>query len=127
METSLNVKKWNIGDNELGIYCVSPYGSSGDSVLKLYIPTLMPFINGPGKPIQVINSLSSSCFINDTSCKPSLASTIKTQNYKSVEVLPNRNFNNPYFLFGTKIMLEVFNSDPQNIKVTNKIDNSITL
>lgn len=123
----LHVNKWDIGDTENAKYCPVPYGSSRANSLQLYIPTLMPLIGGPSKPTQVISSLSSSCFLNDVSCKPSVAGTIRTQNYKTVPVYDNRDFKYPYFYNGANLLVEVINKDVHNMRVSNKIDESTIL
>lgn len=121
-----NVFKWQVSDNEKGIIVEIPYVSSSNNSFKLYMPTIMPLIQ-QGKPTQIISSLNKSCFINDSSCKPSVASTIKTQNYINVNVFPNRKFENTHFLNGAEVMVEIFNNDVHNMKVSNKVDNSINL
>ena len=125
MSNPLNVNKWSISDNEKAYYCPIPYGSSSVGSFQLYIPTMMPLISGPAKPTQIISSLSSSCFINDSNCKPSVAKTIRTQNYKTVQMFPNRNFREAYFRHGSELIVEVFNNDVHNMRVSNKVDTSV--
>lgn len=121
-----NVSKWNVSDNEKGTIIEIPYISASNSSFRLYMPTLMPLIP-TGKPTQIISSLSKSCFVNDSSCKPSVASTTKTQNYITVRTFPNRPFKNTHFMNGAELIVEVFNNDVHNMKVSNKLDNSINL
>ncbi len=127
MAISLNVSKWEINDNEIAKYCPAPYGSAYASSFQLYIPTLMPLINGPSKPTQVISSLSSTCYLNDTTCKPSIAKTIKTQNYKTVPRYENNSFQHSIFYQGASMQIEVINKDVHDMRVTNRVDNSTDL
>ena len=120
----LNVTKWAIHDSENAKYCTAPYGSSSAGSFQLYIPTLMPLIPGPANPTQVIGSLSSSCFLNDQTCMPSVARTIRTQNYKTVPRFENRTFRRSVFYQGANIMVEVHNFNVDDMSVTNKIDES---
>jgi hypothetical protein len=42
-------------------------------------------------------------------------------------VFPNRPFKNTHFINGTELMIEIYNKDVHNMKVSNKLDNSINL
>jgi hypothetical protein len=121
-----NVYKWQVSDNEKGIVTDIPHISTSMSSYKLYIPTIMPLIP-KGKQTQVTTSLNKACYINDTSCKPSIATRIGTQNYITVKVFPNRSFRKNVFLNGSDLMVEIFNSDVHNMMISNKIDNSTDL
>lgn len=119
---SNNLKNWSMGEFEIAKY--SPIsGDSNASNLQLYIPKLMPLISF-GKPKVTPIPLDKSILENDDSCKPSVNSMIKTQNYRTVPRTNNRKFARIQFLQGAEIQIEVKDGDPDNLYVSTKIDNS---
>lgn len=120
----INIQKWELGNMEVGTFMCKPlpYATSRGT-LKLNIPKIMPLISGSSPEITV-GSLNKSCYVNDSSCKPSVGSTIRTQNFKSVPPQDNRSFENPVFWRGDKIYVEVRNKNPDTMFLSTKEDNS---
>lgn len=121
-------KLWSISDNEIAYY-ISPRSNGNVSSLRLYIPVLMPLIS-KGSPKQTPVSLNKSCIVNATECKPTISSTIRTQNYKTVPRIATQYFGNTSTLrwlhYNDKLQLEIHHNDVDNIYVTNKLDPSIS-
>lgn len=119
-----NVEKWSLGNIEVGLfmYHPKPYGPSSGT-LKLNIPKLMPMISGFDPKITV-KSINKSCYINDSACKPSVGTTINTQNYKSVPPQDNREFKKPVFWRGDRIFVEIRNGNLDTMFLSTKEDNS---
>ena len=117
-----NIKHWEISNYELAYAIVPPYqGSNG--TLKLYIPKIMPAV-AMGAPKSTSVTLSSSCFCNDSKCKPSVPGSVSTQNYLTVPPQANRSFELPVLWYGSRVFVEVRHKNPDNLFVTTKEDNS---
>lgn len=79
-----------------------PLPNTGDKV-KVYIPKFMSKIGKASKPENEIVPLQSSnmLFINDSSCRPSVSSSIKTQNYIEAIVTNESSWNNNSIIYKT--------------------------
>jgi len=118
----LNVKKWSVGTTEVAKYAPKS-GSANRDTLKVHIPKIIPLVEF-GTPKQVLKSVSATCFINAKACKPSVAKSLKIQNYITVPRNTNQSFTNGTFTHGDKIMVEVRNKNVDNLHITNSIDSS---
>ena len=85
----------------------APY--AGDSV-KIFIPELMPKvkIETPKSTSMQVNSIQ--MFLNDETCRPSAKNIIKTQNYMTVKVDNDVNWNNmtDYYYTSYKYKTPIF-------------------
>jgi hypothetical protein len=117
-----NIDDWGLGQNELSYYAPSE-GASNESSLRLYIPKIIPLIPFD-VPRQVVATISKSFLLNADQCKPSIASTVRTQNYLTVERYDNDNFKYPLLSHGAQLIVEVLNNNVDTLRVTNKIDQS---
>jgi len=118
----VNTEKWEVKSQELAR--TSPPQCSTSSPLRLHIPKLMPLI-GFGAPKVSTASVSDGCFCNDKACKPSVASTIGTQNYVTVPIYDNNEFQCPIFYQGARVKVDFFNGSVDEIYATNRIDESV--
>lgn len=117
-----SIEKWKIGDEEIA-FLVDPTIPSGSPTMHVYIPKIQPMIPR-GAPTITQVPLQNTCFINDPACKPSVSSTISTQNYKTVQRNNNDWFANNTLNSGAQLKLEVLNNNVDQMFVTNKIDKS---
>lgn len=85
----------------------APY--AGDSV-KIFIPELMPKvkIETPKSTSMQVNSIQ--MFLNDETCRPGAKNIIKTQNYMTVKVDNDVNWNNmtDYYYTSDKYKTPIF-------------------
>lgn len=117
-----NIEEWSMGEYEKAKY--SPIsGNSNASNLQLYIPKLMPQINF-GVPKVVPLPINKSILVNDEECKPTISTTINTQNYKTVPRTNNRKFGRIELKQGAEVQVEVKDKNPDTMYVSTKIDNS---
>lgn len=116
------MKSWHMPHVVSALYSRST-GSSRASSHPVYIPALMPLITfGPMK--NTSKPIRSSCFCNDSKCKPSLGSSINTQNYIDVPVYDNNEFRLPTFHLGYSIQVEALSGDYDTLRISNRVDNS---
>lgn len=112
----INTTKWKVSSVEVARYAPKR-GNANASSLKLYIPKLMPLI-AEGTPKQEIHSILSTCYANASACKPSIAKTIKTQNYITVPRHINQPFGNNSIQGESKIKVTVSFSEYNNLTGT---------
>lgn len=117
-----NLEEWSLGEFEIAKYSL-PIGDPNATTSSLYIPKLMPLISF-GSPKVTPKSLNKSCFVNDDSCKPTPASTINTQNYKTVPKPTNRRFFRVNYTQGEIMQVEIKNGNPDDMYISTKVDNS---
>lgn len=120
-----NIKKWNIKEDPVAFY-VKKKGPSSENPLPLYIPVLMALMPKVKKKTKKV-SISKGCYINDITCRPTIASSIKTQTYIDVKVNRKAEFEKSTFLFDAKLQLKVDRDDENRLEVTDKLDPSIDL
>ena len=118
-----NIKKWTLEDQEIAIYAPK-HGPANESPLKVQIPKLCPLINNGAPKENPPASISTSCFINASDCKPIVSPKINTRNYLELEMMPNQKFKNDHFWKGDKMIVEIRNKNIYDMKITNRLDNS---
>ena len=102
---------------------VKPYGSSAGD-LKVYIPSLMPLISSGIPKISPV-SLNKSCYCNASDCKPSVSSSISTQNYVTA-LEPFHPYKKPCYRFGSKLKVMAKTPDCLSCRLyPEEEDNSI--
>lgn len=117
-----NIVAFKMSETEIAKYCPTK-GSGNSSTLQVYVPTLMPKI-AFAIPKQVPTALNSACYLNDKACKPSISKQCNSQNFKSVPRYINQEFKYNVMRHGAVIYLDVKNSNPDTMHVTNHIDPS---
>ena len=101
----------------------NPYGTS-DGSLKVYLPELMPMIS-MGNPRSTPSSLNSSCYCNASDCKPSVSSSINTQNFVTAKA-PYTTYELPCYRYGTEIAVQAKADDCLTCRLyPESTDNSI--
>ena len=120
------------GDNNLykvnecisAIYVdASPYGRSSGN-LRVYIPSLMPNIS-MGYPRTTQVSLNRSCYCNANECKPSVSTTINTQNFVTA-IEAYFKYSKPCYRYGTDIAVIAKREDCLTCRLApDEEDNSI--
>jgi hypothetical protein len=121
MESS-NMEYWKIEPEEKAYYA-PVMGLANLTPLQLYIPKIMPLIT-KGVPKTTKSNLRATCFVNDSACKPVVASSITTQNFKSVPRYDNQVFARSYLKQNALIVLEVCNGNADDMHITTKVDRS---
>lgn len=116
-----NIQEWKLNDYEIAKTCETVKSESGK--FKLFIPKLMPLINY-GKPTKTKQYISSSIFANADECKPSISTTVTTQNFRTLCMLDNDEFSKTLIPSDTEIQIEIKNGNPDSMYITSKIDNS---
>jgi hypothetical protein len=102
-----------------------PYGTSSGN-LRVYIPSLMPQIS-MGDPKSTPIALNSSCYINATDCKPTIASKINTQNFVTA-IQSYNSYRQPYYSYGSPLKVVSKSKDCLTCKLSPEDeDNSIQL
>lgn len=99
-------------------------GSSGASSHPVHIPALMPLI-GFGPMQTTSKPIRSSCFCNDSKCKPAVGSSISTQNYINVPVYEHNEFRLPIFRLGAAMRVEALNGDYNKLYISHHVDSSV--
>ena len=101
----------------------SPYGRSFGN-LRVYIPSLMPNIS-MGRPKTTPVSLNRSCFCNANECKPSVSTTINTQNFVTA-IAAYGGYSLPCYPYGSGIKVIAKTEDCLSCKLApDEQDNSI--
>ena len=117
-----NMSEWSVDEHEIAKYAPIE-GAANASSLKLYIPKILPFVPF-GTPTQTVTNISKSFLLNADQCKPSIATTIKTQNYLTVPRYANNSFAHSLLRHGSRLIVEVLNRNVDTIRVTNREDPS---
>ena len=99
-------------------------GPSGAASHPVHIPALMPMISF-GVMSTSSKPINKSCFCNDSKCKPSVASSLTTQNYLIVPVYDNNEFNLPIFRLGAAMQVEALSGDYNELWISNRVDSSV--
>jgi len=117
------IQSWFMPEKVVGKYA-NTSGSSGSSSHPVYIPALMPLISF-GKKTTTSNALRSSCFCNDSKCKPAISGSIITQNYITVPVYEHQDFSLPRFTLGATMQIDALNGDYDELRISHKQDSSV--
>lgn len=118
-----NLKEWSLSGKELAYYAPTS-GPTSASSLQLFIPKIFATKSRGIPKISSPSSLNSSCLLNDSSCKPAVSKTYRTQNYLTVKKHDNSEFELPWFHAGDQLYVEVMHNNIDTLRVTNYIDNS---
>ena len=122
-----NIKPWSLGKTEIA-YSMEKnrqtYGRTEDPEWKLYVPKIMPLIT-KGDPKETTFSLRSSIFVNEASCKPVIQTSVKVRNYIKASRPANCSFKYPRKPYDMQVEVEVLHNNPDNLRITNTIDNSV--
>ena len=121
-----NTVSYTIDNKEYGYNVDKP--SISPSVMKAYIPALMPYIS-MGIPANGKIAVNKSIFINDSSCKVNPSSIKTTQNYLTITKWTNES---PYFpakeerdtghcVRYCKFLFDILNGDIRNIHICNYV------
>ena len=124
--TGSNLERWYLNKTEIAYNLektAQSYGDTEAASWKLYVPKIMPLIT-MGIPKESTEQLSSSMFINEKSCKPTIQSTIKTRNYILATRPANCSFRYQFKKHGIQLEVEVLHQNLDNLRITNTIDNS---
>lgn len=122
-----NIKPWSLGKTEIAYSMEktpNTYGRTEDAEWMLYVPKIMPLID-KGIPTEKSYNLRPSLFVNEASCKPVIQTTIKTRNYIKAGRPANCSFKYPRKPYSMQVEVEVLHNNPDNLRITNTIDNSV--
>ena len=117
-----NQEAWDI-DNQEKCTFLPKHADSNREPYLVNIWKTMPFIPR-GLPLVWIVMLSDSIYQNDTECRPSVASQIPLQNYRSLYREANREFNHRWLDHGMTLKLAPWNGDYDEMTVSTKLDPS---
>ena len=122
-----NIKPWSLGKTEIA-YSMEKnnrtYGQTEDAEWKLFVPKIMPLIT-KGDPKETTFSMRPSIYINESSCKPVVQTSIKVRNYIKATRPANCSFRYPRKPYDMQVEVEVLHENPDNLRITNTIDNSV--
>ena len=118
-----NTKKWELADTEVAYYTPKSGYANVDS-LQVFIPKILVRQSLGLPKISAPKTLNSSCLINDKSCKPAVSKSVKTQNFLTVKRNKNDIFKGSILKHGDQVLISVLHGDINNMRVTNRIDNS---
>lgn len=110
-----NTEKWNVNVSEIGkLVGDHTYKSQ---TFKMYIAKLIPLVTfGKAKSKNV--AINKGCFLNASTCKPSMSSQVKSVNYILVPRASNGSF--PMKMkHGTKVTVNIPNSNIDNMSISS--------
>ena len=113
MLTKIDYKNF-LDNNEYGYVIEKNNAIKNGSKIKTYIPKIMSGIN-KGTPISTVKSVTSNAFINASSCKVKVASSVKTRNYIECEL--ETKATNVTIEKNTKLECSTINGNIQKITV----------
>lgn len=108
----INAKNWHLNETEYGKVC----GGGTSNKLKVWVPKILPFISF-SKPKSKVVPINKSCIINDSKCKPIIASSVKTVNY--ITIPHDDVVNGSLVEFGTRVVIKVKNNSPDQLTITH--------
>lgn len=120
---SITLDKWNLNKEEIGYYVGKSNIASDSKNFNVYIPKILPLIQKGTASIRT-EPISTSGIINASACMVSPSSSIKTQNYITVETDDNINFKRPVFKYGCKLRIVFTEKNIDSGRITNTIDSS---
>lgn len=123
-----NIENWSLGKTEIAYNLEKTASVRGDTEAaewQLYVPKIMPLIE-KGLPKEVTAPLTpKSIFINTQDCMPVVQASIKTRNYIKASRPANCSFTYRHKFHDMELEVEVLHDNPDNLRITNTIDNSI--
>lgn len=121
-----NNQSWNLNETEVAYNLektATTRGLTEADEWQVFIPKLMPLMI-LGLPKEKTETLLSTLFVNEASCKPVVQKTIKSQNYIKVKRPNNRSFTYKYKTHNMELEVDVLHGNMDNIRISNNVDNS---
>lgn len=122
-----NIQPWHLNKTEIAFNLEKTASTLGDTEAaewQLYVPKLMPLIEKGFPKETVVNLQVNSMFLNAPDCKPAVQTSIKSRNYIKATRPANCSFTYKHKKHDIKLEVEVLHNNPDNLRVTNTIDNS---
>lgn len=122
-----NIQPWSLGEREVAYNLektAKTRGLTEAKVWQLYVPKLIPRIT-KGLPKETVCALSKAPFINAADCKPVVQSSCKQRNYIEVKRPDNHAFTYKYKTHDMLLQVDVLHQDPDNLRISDVVDNSV--
>ena len=116
-----SAEPWKVNEEEVA-YVVEA-ASVRASTFKCYIPKMMPALTG-GIALDKPEFFNTNFLCNSSECKPTVAPTVTTSNYVTVNNAKNLHWRKENFLPNTKVRIQSVGNSTENLKMTSKIDNT---
>ena len=116
-----NTTKWCLSSSEVG-KAVGSYNSKAKT-FRVYIAKILPLVKFAKAKAKNV-TINKNCFLNSSTCKPSMATHVKSINYILV---PKSNANrlSGTIRHGTQLKITVFNNNIDKLAVVSKKDRTI--
>lgn len=125
--TESNVQSWHLNKTEIAYNLEKTASTVGDTEAPewwLFVPKIMPLLT-KGLPKDTPAPLPvRSMFWNCDECMPTIQSSIYTRNYIKATRPDNCSFAWPCKHHDIQLEVEVLHQNPDNLRITNTIDNS---
>lgn len=123
-----NIESWHLNKTEIAYNLEKTATTLGDTESAewwLYVPKIMPLIE-KGLPKEIVEPLSANgMFLNVPECRPAVQTSIKSRNYIKATRPANCSFQYQYKTHDMRLEVEVLHENPDNLRITNTIDNSV--
>ena len=119
-----NQQNFKVDSEEIAVVLPELFDTTTQPI-QLHIESIMPKVAFKlDFPKIATKPLIKSIYANDPKCMPSVSSSIRYQNYRSLYRLDNRPFCHRYLKHGQKIKVASWNGDHDLLYATNKLDPS---